>query len=88
MQIPPTRLLYRDLAAVECLLIESDGLARAANIKTRSGPTNRPITKLYPLETSTDIHDGEVDQDTINTGNATPDHVRPKRRAAQHARRG
>ena len=29
----------------------NDGLARAANIRTKSGHTNRPITKLYPLET-------------------------------------
>ena len=63
--------LYWDLAVVESLIIGSDGLARVANIKTRSGRTNRPIRKLYPLETSMDIHDGEVDKDTINTGNAT-----------------
>ena len=77
--------LYWDLAVVESLIIISDGLARTANIKARSGRTNRPITKLYPLETSTDSHDGDVDEDTINTRNTAPDHVRPKRQAAQHA---
>ena len=28
----------------------SDGLIRAANIRTKSGRTNRPIARLYPLE--------------------------------------
>ena len=77
--------LYWVLAVVESLIIGKDRLARAANIKARSGRTNRPIKKLYPLETSIGSHGGEVDKNTINTGNTTPDNVRPKRQAAQHA---
>ncbi len=38
------------LAIVESLIKGKDGLVRAANIKTSTGRTNRPITKLYPLE--------------------------------------
>ena len=77
--------LYWDLAVVESLIIGKGGLAHAANIKTRSGRTNRPITKLYPLETSTGGHGSAVNKNNINTGNTTPDNVRPKRPAAQHA---
>ena len=36
--------------AVEELSFGGDGLVRAVNIRTSSGKTNRPITKLYPLE--------------------------------------
>ena len=76
--------LYWDLTVVESLIIGKDGLACAANIKTRSAGTNRPITKLYPLETSTGGHGGEIDKNTINAGNTTLDNARPKRQAAQH----
>lgn len=38
------------LAFVEHLIEGKDGLVRAAEIKTSTGFTNRPITKLYPLE--------------------------------------
>ena len=38
------------LAVVESLIEGGDGLIRAANIRTSTGHTNRPITKLYPLE--------------------------------------
>ena len=38
------------LAIVKKLLRGSDGLVRAAEIKTHSGVTNRSINLLYPLE--------------------------------------
>ena len=38
------------MAVIESLIKGSDGLARAVNIRTSNGRTNRPITKLYPLE--------------------------------------
>jgi hypothetical protein len=38
------------LAVVQSLIKGKDGLVRAANIKTSTGHTNRPVTKLYPLE--------------------------------------
>ena len=37
------------MAVVE-LSVGGDGLVHAANIRTSSRKTNRPITKLYPLE--------------------------------------
>lgn len=38
------------LTVVTRLLVGGDGLTRAAEIRTSTGTTNRPITKLYPLE--------------------------------------
>ena len=46
------------LAVVDDLITGKDGLVRAAHIQTSKGYTNRPITKLYPLEvTSTALND-------------------------------
>ena len=39
---------------VEELLTGNDGLIRAAKLRTASGQTNRPITRLYPLEVMAD----------------------------------
>ena len=38
------------LAVIKNLIVGGDGLVRAADIQTSTGRTNRPITKLYPLE--------------------------------------
>ena len=38
------------LAVVQELLPGRDGHVRAVNIRTQGGTTNRPISKLYPLE--------------------------------------
>jgi hypothetical protein len=43
------RIQWR-MAVVESLITGADGLVRAVNIRTSNGRTNRPITKLYPLE--------------------------------------
>lgn len=45
------RALWR-LAVVEDLIHGGDGLVRAANIRTSTGRTNRPIVRLIPLEVS------------------------------------
>ena len=45
------RLSWR-LAVVKQLIKGNDGMIRAAHIRTSSGETSRPITKLYPLEIS------------------------------------
>jgi len=37
-------------AVVEDTIAGEDGLVRAANIRTSTGRTNRPVSKLYPLE--------------------------------------
>jgi len=36
------------------LIVGNDGNVRAAELRTRNGQTNRLISKLYPLEISTD----------------------------------
>ena len=38
------------LAVIEDLICGGDGLVRAAIVRTANKTTNRPITKLYPLE--------------------------------------
>ena len=38
------------LAVVEKLITGSDGMTRAAEIRTAGGRTNRPIVRLIPLE--------------------------------------
>ncbi|XP_065895991.1 uncharacterized protein [Dysidea avara] len=43
------RISWR-LAVVEDTIAGEDGLVRAANIRTSTGKTNRPVAKLYPLE--------------------------------------
>ncbi|XP_065916009.1 uncharacterized protein [Dysidea avara] len=43
------RIQWR-LGVVEHLNKGNDGFARSANVRTSTGQTNRPITKLYPLE--------------------------------------
>ena len=43
------RISWR-LAVVEDTIAGEDDLVRAANIRTSSGRTNQPVTKLYPLE--------------------------------------
>ena len=40
------------MAVIEELIKGNDGLVRTANIRTAGGSTNRPITRLVPLEVS------------------------------------
>jgi len=42
------------LARVDSLTSGNDGRVRAVNVRTDGGMTNRPITKLYPLEIGED----------------------------------
>ena len=38
------------LAVIESLIRDSDGMVRLPNIRMKNGVTNRPLTKLYPIE--------------------------------------
>ena len=38
------------MGIVEDLMTRGDGIVRAVTLRTASGLTNRPVTKLYPLE--------------------------------------
>ena len=49
-----TPLINWKLAVVEELIVGNDGLVRAAHIRTAQGRTNRPISKLCPLEVSSE----------------------------------
>jgi hypothetical protein len=75
------------LALVEKLNVGNDGLVRSAHIKTSTGSTSRPITKLYPLEVSK----GEISELKLRVVKASKDTTlnkdtapapRPQRNAA------
>ena len=42
------------MAVIQDLMVGGDRLVRAATIRTATGITSRPITRLYPLELSLD----------------------------------
>ena len=79
------------LAVVERLITGLDGISRAAEIRTAGGRTNRPITKLFPLEVNEDGSSTEIQQvppsevrgDTQNTVKQD----RPTREAAATTRK-
>ena len=50
------------VAVIDSLVYGKDGLARSAVIRTRSGLTNRPIVKLYPLEINQKGESDETDE--------------------------
>lgn len=57
-----TPRIQRRLAVIEKVNKGADGLIHSANVRTSTGRTNRPITKLYPFEVtateqSTPSHD-------------------------------
>ena len=67
-----------------------DGLIRAASIRTSTGKTTRPITKLYPLEVNTNLHTNTT-ADTTDDLNPTDDtsdtpSSHPQREAARKGR--
>ena len=74
------------MAIVEGLVTGNDGRVRSATIRTRSGVTNRPVMKLYPLEV-TDKTDAELirKEKTIVESFESPTTVRPRCDAAQSA---
>ena len=86
------------LAVVQELKHGNDNLVRSATIRTVNGLTNRPISKLYPLEVNagTDVSGGkskdiaeEEDDDCINMPKAESkplSSMRPQRSAAIKAR--
>jgi hypothetical protein len=83
------------LAVVVSLLKGNDGLIRSAVIKTSTGVTNRPISKLYPLEIHAATTEAEMDPALSETVQRTTDSQtktteiqqdRPKRTAATAGR--
>ena len=81
------------LAVVEDLIEGGDGLVRAANIRTSTGRTNRPLssthTKLYPLEVCTNEATPPTEDDTSEKTIMVPipSQNRPRRAKALEAMR-
>ena len=86
------------LAVIEELIPGGDGVIRAANICISTGKTNRPITKLYPLEVNTNVDstepevtNAESDDRTSSSKRCTTDSStlldsRPQRDAARRGK--
>lgn len=92
------RIKWR-LAVVKELQRGHDGFVRSASIRTANGITNRPITKLYPLEVNAETIEAEKRYDALLTDgdDSTQDShhpstdesqtsTRPQRMAATKAR--
>jgi transposase InsO family protein len=71
------------LAVIEDLITGNDGLIRAANLRTSTGQTNRPIAKLYPLEVRADIM-SKTEHKSEGVPPQRPE-IRSKRTAANNA---
>jgi hypothetical protein len=83
-----------NLGRIERLIYGNDGIARAAQIKTKFGVTNRPIARLYPLETSNNdidkeendprehVQDGPISVVKTNNNDVT----RPERKSKTEAK--
>ncbi|XP_077990938.1 uncharacterized protein LOC144445269 [Glandiceps talaboti] len=74
------------LAVVQKLKPGNDGLVRSAEIKTANGYSNRPVTKLYPLEINNDdTSETESTESVVETCDATTRSQRPVRQATKNA---
>lgn len=76
------------LAVVEKLIKSNDGHVRAAEIRTASGKTNRPISKLYPLEVSESTETADIQPSIVSSPAQSIQPIntsRPVRRAAAKA---
>ena len=60
-------------AVIEGVIRGNDGLIRAANIRTSTGKTTRPITKLYPLEVTSINESDSMTSDVDSSGDLTRD---------------
>ena len=70
------------LTAVEKLMTDSDGIVRAAEIRTAGGRTNRPIAQLIPLEVNHDVTQEEKDSTHTTRDSEDVSLGRPTRQAA------
>jgi len=78
IQVRDVVIIYDDvprtnwkLAVVEKLITGLDGITRAAEIRTTNGRTNRPITKLFPLEVNE--KDSSSETQVVTPSNASGD---------------
>jgi hypothetical protein len=75
---------YWKLGVVEEVNRGNDGLVRSANVRTAKGRTNRPITRLHPLE----VQGNQIQDNTTKEAAYTETLRRSKRQAARQARSG
>ena len=78
-----------NLAVVESLIRGADKCVRAVNLRTCNGRTNRPITKLYPLEITAKVTT-DTPSENLTRDQDLPQELPPKRsqRAAAIRARG
>jgi hypothetical protein len=71
------------LSVIENVIRSADGEIRAADIRTANGKTNRPISKLYPLQvTEPASAPAEIPAGPV----IVPAHLRPVRKCAIKAK--
>jgi hypothetical protein len=70
------------MAVAEKLIRSQDGQIRAANIRTANGKTNRPISKLYPLQVAEPSDDPAGSSDGPLSDPAPSSPSRPTRKCA------
>ena len=75
------------LAVVESLIRGNDNCVRAVNLRTANGRTNRPITKLYPLEVSAEIEPKVSEEESVENKDRLPQPVQKSKRASAVAAR-
>ncbi|XP_074657312.1 uncharacterized protein LOC141910517 [Tubulanus polymorphus] len=69
------------LGIIEHLHKSTDGLVRSATVKTANGVTNRPISKLFPLEIESNVL-----KPSVVTTKEIPDRIPSTRKAALEAK--
>ena len=72
------------LALVTSINRGRDGLVRSVNLRTANGTTNRPITRLHPLEVQAKEVQCNTEDETTTVETPTPVR-RPQRDAARRA---
>ena len=80
-----TPRLHWKLAVVDDLVKGNDGLIRSAHISTANHKTNRPITRLYPLEVVSSENRESADRERRPTSSDSEIRPRSKRAAAAKA---
>ncbi|XP_064621909.1 uncharacterized protein LOC135484415 [Lineus longissimus] len=89
-----TKRVNWKIAKIERLIYGQDGIARAAQNKTSSGVTNRPIARLYPLEVTAaetapiaaQVHEKHNEAQQNTTQQAPVNNRPPTRNASKNAR--
>ena len=70
-------------AVIESVIRGNDGLIRAVNIRTSTGKTTRPITKLYPLEVASTNESHSVITDIDSSGDSAKEFASQQASAEQ-----